>query len=115
MGYNRVDLKKAQELGISVFRVPNYSAETVSEHAVALMMGVNRRLVEAHARTASADFSLNGLQGKCINNSVVGVVGSGKIGQGFIAAVRGMGAEVIVFDKFAEENFPQTAEKFGFK
>ena len=115
MGYNRVDIKAAEEHGISVFRVFNYSAETVSEHAVSLMMAANRRLVKASARTTIADFSLNGLQGKCINDSVVGVVGAGKIGQGFIKAMKGLGARVIVFDKFAEEHFNETADKLGFE
>ncbi len=115
MGYNRVDLKAANEKGVKVFRVPNYSAETVAEHAVSLMMCVNRNLVKANGRTKKCDFTLNGLQGKCINNSTVGVVGAGKIGQCFISAVKGMGARVIVFDEFAEKHFPESAEKFGFE
>ncbi len=115
MGYNRIDLKTAKTKGIEIFRVPNYSAETVSEHAIALMMSVNRRLIQANARTSKCDFTLNGLQGKCINNSTVGVIGAGKIGQGFISAAKGMGARVIVFDEFAEKNFPDTAKKFGFE
>ncbi len=115
MGYNRVDLDAAKEFGIEVFRVPNYSAETVSEHALALMMSVNRRLIKADARTSKCDFSLNGLQGKCINNSTIGVIGSGKIGQGFIKAVKGMGAKVIVFDEFAQKNFPDTAKQLDFE
>lgn len=115
MGYNRVDLKKAHELGINVFRVPNYSAESVSEHAVSLLMSANRRIKIAQSRVAKADFSLNGLQGKAIFGSTVGVVGSGKIGQGFIKAMKGMGANVIVSDDFAQKNFPETATKLGFE
>lgn len=115
MGYNRVDLKTAEKLGINVFRVPNYSAESVSEHAVSLLMAVNRNLTTAKSRTQAYDFTLNGLQGKAIHGSTVGVVGSGKIGQGFIKAMIGMGANVLVFDEFAQANFPQTAETLGFK
>ena len=115
MGYNRVDLKAAQELGMNAYRVPNYSAESVSEHAVSLLMTLNRRLTQAHMRTTKYDFSLNGLQGKAIHGSTVGVVGAGKIGQGFIKAMIGMGAKVIVFDEFAEQHFPQTATNLGFE
>ena len=115
MGYNRVDLKTAKEIGLNAFRVPNYSAESVSEHAVSLLMSVNRRLTAANNRTTKYDFTLNGLQGKAIFGSTVGVVGSGKIGQGFIKAMKGMGANVIVFDEFAEKNFPQTATNLGFE
>ena len=115
MGYNRIDLAKAKELGISVFRVPNYSAETVSEHAFALLMAANRRIVIASKRTQNGDFSLNGLQGKCLHSSVIGVIGSGKIGQGFISIAKGCGSEVIVYDDFAKQNFPESAAKLGFK
>ena len=115
MGYNRVDLAVAKEVGINVFRVPNYSAESVSEHAVSLLMSVNRRLPLAKKRTQSYDFSLNGLQGKAIFGATVGVVSSGKIGQGFIKAMIGMGAKVVVSDSFAQEHFPETAKNLGFE
>ena len=115
MGYNRVDLAKAEELGIKVYRVPNYSAETVAEHAASLMMSLNRRLPQAKNKTMEANFDIDGLTGKCIFESTVGVVGSGQIGQRFINIVKGMGAKVIVFDDFAKANFPETADKFGFE
>ena len=115
MGYNRVDLATADKVGIKAFRVPNYSAESVSEHAVSLLMSVNRRLPLANKRTKQYDFSLNGLQGKAIFGSTVGVVGSGKIGQGFIKAMIGMGANVLVSDSYAQEHFPDTAKNLGFE
>lgn len=115
MGYNRVDLKAAAEHGIKVFRVPNYSAETVGEHAVSLLMSLNRRLPEAKRRTENWDFHLDGLTGKCLQTSTVGVVGSGKIGQTFIKIMKATGAKVVVFDEFAQANFPQTAAQLGFE
>ncbi|MCC3160967.1 MAG: NAD(P)-binding domain-containing protein [Mollicutes bacterium PWAP] len=115
MGYNRVDLAAANKCGIKVYRVDNYSAESVAEHALSLLMATNRRLIQANNRTTCADFSLNGLQGKAISGSTVGVIGSGKIGQMFIKAIKGMGANVIVFDEYCKENFPDTATKLGFE
>ena len=115
MGYNEVDLAKAQELGIEVFRVPNYSAESVAEHAAALLTTVNRHFIKTSRRTSNANFTLNGLEGNQIFDSTVGVIGSGKIGQAFIKIMKGYGANIIVYDEFAQNNFPDTATKLGFK
>ncbi|QGZ97364.1 2-hydroxyacid dehydrogenase [Mycoplasma sp. NEAQ87857] len=113
MGYNKIDLKKANELGIQVFRIFNYSAESIGEFAMADLLCLNRNLLVAHDRVKKYNFSLNGLDGRCVGNSTIGVIGSGKIGQTFIKIAKATGARVIVFDAFAQENFPQLADQLG--
>src|SRR3546814_14758158 len=49
-GYNNVDLKAANELGLSVARVPSYSPHAIAEHSVALMLSLNRKIHRAYAR-----------------------------------------------------------------
>ncbi|WP_027120899.1 2-hydroxyacid dehydrogenase [Mycoplasmopsis lipofaciens] len=115
MGYNNVDLKKAEELGIKVFRVPNYSAESIAEFATGTLMALNRNIVKAQNRVKKYNFSLNNLDGKTIIGSTVGVLGSGKIGQSFIKIMRGIGANVIVYDTYSEVHNPELANKLGFK
>ncbi|RIV16790.1 2-hydroxyacid dehydrogenase [Mycoplasmopsis gallopavonis] len=115
MGYNKIDVAKANELGIEVFRIFNYSAESIGEFAMAGLLCLNRNLIKAHDRVSKYNFSLNGLDGLCVGNSTIGVIGSGKIGQTFIKIAKATGARVIVFDAFAQENFPETADKFGFE
>ena len=114
-GYDRVDLKAAKEMGIRVFRVPSYSPEAVAEHAMTLLMALNRNIHLASNRTKIGNFSLDGLQGETIINSVIGIMGVGKIGQCFIKICKGLGAKVIVYDDFAKEKFPQNAKKFDFE
>lgn len=115
MGYNKVDLAKAAELGISVFRIPNYSAESVAEFAMGSLLSLNRKIIKANRRVLQYNFSLNGLDGLCIHGSTVGVIGAGKIGQAFIRIAKGMGAKVLVFDSFNEINYPQLAQEIGFE
>lgn len=62
-GFNNVDLEAAKELNIQVARVPAYSPEAIAEHAVGLMMTLNRRFHKAYQRTRDANFSLEGLVG----------------------------------------------------
>ncbi|QIW62641.1 2-hydroxyacid dehydrogenase [Mycoplasmopsis gallinacea] len=115
MGYNKVDIRKANELGIEVFRIFNYSAESVAEFAASLMMTLNRNIIIANDRVRDYNFSLDGLDGLCINNSTIGVVGAGKIGQCFIKIAKGFGAKVLVFDSYAAEKFPNLANELGFE
>jgi D-lactate dehydrogenase len=74
-GFNNVDLKAAEELGIEVGYVPSYSPHAVAEHAVALVMALNRRLHRAYDRVRSGDFRLDGLVGFDMNGKTVGVLG----------------------------------------
>jgi D-lactate dehydrogenase len=97
-GYNHVDLVAAERLGIPVVRVPEYSPHAVAEHAVALVLALNRKIHRAYARVREWNFSLEGLVGFDLHGKTVGVVGTGRIG--FVAATifRGFGCRVVMFD-----------------
>ncbi|KVZ42766.1 2-hydroxyacid dehydrogenase [Burkholderia ubonensis] len=94
-GFNHVDLAAAERLGITVVRVPAYSPHAVAEHAVALILALNRRLPRAVARTREGDFSLNGLLGFDLHGKTVGVIGTGIIGSVFAKIMMGFGMHVL--------------------
>ena len=98
-GFNNVDLKACQGK-LRVFRVPAYSPHAVAEHAMALLLTVNRRIHKAHNRTREFNFSLQGLTGFDLYGKTVGVIGTGKIGRVFADICRGFGMQVLAYDKF---------------
>ena len=98
-GFNNVDLKACRGK-LRVFRVPAYSPHAVAEHAMALLLTVNRRIHKAHNRTREFNFSLQGLTGFDLYGKTVGVIGTGKIGRVFADICRGFGMEVLAYDKF---------------
>ena len=98
-GFNNVDLKACQGK-LRVFRVPAYSPHAVAEHAMALLLTVNRRTHKAHIRTREFNFSLQGLTGFDLYGKTVGVIGTGKIGRVFANICRGFGMKVLAYDKF---------------
>jgi len=98
-GYNNVDFGEAFGK-IHVVRVPAYSPYAVAEHAMALLLTLNRRTHRAYLRTRDNNFSINGLTGFDLRGKTVGVVGTGKIGQIFIEICKGFGMEVIAYDPF---------------
>jgi D-lactate dehydrogenase len=106
-GFNNVDLAAATALGLQVVRVPAYSPEAVAEHAVGLMMTLNRRIHRAYQRTRDANFSLDGLTGFNMHNKTAGVVGTGKIGVAAMRILKGFGMRLLAFDPYPS---PQALE-----
>lgn len=99
-GFNNVDLQAAEELGIQVARVPAYSPEAIAEHAVGLMLTLNRRIHKAYQRTRDANFSLEGLTGFNMHGKTAGVIGTGKIGIATMRILKGFGMNILAFDPF---------------
>lgn len=97
-GFNQVDLVAAKNLGLVVARVAEYSPHAVAEHALGLILMLNRNLHRAYHRVRENDYSLNGLLGFDMVNKTVAVIGTGKIGQVFAKIVQGLGCRVIAYD-----------------
>lgn len=102
-GYNNVDFKAATGK-IHVVRVPAYSPYAVAEHAMALLLTLNRKTNKAYVRTRDFNFSLNGLVGFDLHGKTMGVVGTGKIGKVFVDICRGFGLKVIAYDPYPDKD-----------
>jgi D-lactate dehydrogenase len=107
-GYNQVDLAAARKLGIDVARVPEYSPYAVAEHAVALLLALNRKLPHAYNRVRESNFSLEGLVGFDLHGKTVGIVGTGKIGAVFAKIMAGFGCRLLAFDVNPRTDLPVT-------
>jgi D-lactate dehydrogenase len=103
-GFNNVDLAAARENKIAVARVPAYSPHAVAEHALALIMTLNRKTHKAYNRVREGNFALNRLTGFDLYGKTIGVIGTGKIGQCFAHIMLGMGCEILAFDLIANKD-----------
>ncbi len=102
-GFNNVDLEAAKANGLKVCRVAAYSPEAVAEHALALILTLNRKTHKAYNRVREQNFSLNGLLGFNLHGKKVGVIGTGNIGKAFCRIMLGMGCKVMAFDLIANK------------
>jgi D-lactate dehydrogenase len=102
-GFNHVSLEKAKELGFRIARVPAYSPFAVAEHAVALMMALNRKLLRANSRVHELNFSLDGLTGFDMNGKTAGIIGAGKIGAVVIKILYGFGCNILAVDQLEND------------
>jgi D-lactate dehydrogenase len=103
-GFNNVDLVAAKELGIAVCRVPAYSPHAVAEHAVALILALDRRTHRAYNRVREGNFALDGLMGFDLHGRTVGVVGTGRIGAIFARIMAGFGCRILAADPSVNED-----------
>lgn len=103
-GFNQVNLEKTKELKIKIANVPAYSPNAVAEHAIAMMLALNRKLITAHNRIMEQNFSLDGLVGFNMNNKIVGIIGTGKIGAVVAKILHGFGCKLIAFDHVENES-----------
>jgi D-lactate dehydrogenase len=97
-GFNHVDLEKAKQLGIKVANVPAYSPNAIAEHAVAMMMVLNRKIIEANDRVRKNNFLLNDLIGFNMKGKTVGIIGVGKIGSALANILYGFGCKILGYD-----------------
>ncbi len=105
-GFNHVDLGAAAELGLTVVRVPAYSPYAVAEHALALVLTLNRKTHRAFNRVREGNFALDGLLGFDLHGKTVGVIGTGKIGLVFARLMAGFGCRMLAFDPRPADNAP---------
>jgi len=102
-GFNNVDLEAAEKHNIKVTRVPAYSPQAVAEHALSLILTLNRKTHKAYNRIKEGNFSLHGLIGFDLHDKTVGVIGTGKIGIAFCKIMLGLGCEVLAYDVNPQE------------
>ncbi len=111
-GFNNVDLAAAKENKIAVVRVPAYSPHAVAEHALALIMTLNRKTHKAYNRVREGNFSLDRLTGFDLFDKTVGIIGTGKIGQCFARIMQGLGCKVLAFDIDVNKELEASAVKY---
>ena len=97
-GYNNVNIQAATDAGIPVVRVPAYSPAAIAEHAMALILTLNRKTHKAYNRVREGNFSLKNLIGFNLSGKTVGGIGTGEIGAAFCKVLSGFGCDVIAFD-----------------
>lgn len=97
-GTDHIDLRAAEELGIYVANIPEYSPSAIAEHCIALALALYRKLKTSFERIGNYNFNLDGQVGREINASVFGICGTGDIGLALANIVHGFGAKLLLFD-----------------
>jgi len=111
-GFNNVDVEAAHRFGLRVLRVPAYSPHAVAEHAVALVMTLNRKTHKAYNRVREGNFSIERLTGFELEGKTVGVVGTGRIGAFFARIMLGFGCTVLAYDNYPNQGLIEAGVRY---
>jgi len=108
VGVDTIDLKAAAEHGIIVSNVPDYGTNEVADHALAMMMALTRKVLQATATVKSGRWDFRLMQPvHRLQEQTLGVIGIGRIGSAMARRAHGIGMKVIACDPYvARERVP---------
>jgi D-lactate dehydrogenase len=111
-GYNNVAIEAAKTHHIKVLRVPAYSPQAIAEHAVGMILTLNRKMHKAYNQVRENNFSLQKLMGFNLYGKTIGIVGTGKIGRAFCHIMLGFGCKIIAYDIKEDEDLKQKGVQY---
>ena len=115
-GLDNVDMEAAGERGLVVCNTPGANAQSVAEHAIALLFGLRRRLHAADRHVRSGEWERAAFTGRELTRDTLGLYGFGNIAQRTAALATGMGMRVVAYDpRKPDDAFPEgvaRAERF---
>ncbi len=97
-GHNNINLKMARRFGFKVANAPDYSPHAIAEHAIALLLALNRKIIVADRQVHDYNFLQNGLTGFNLNGKTAGLIGTGKIGSVMAKILYGFGCKILAYD-----------------
>ena len=97
-GYNNINLKVAKNLGFKVANAPNYSPNAIAEHAIALLLAFNRKLILANEQVHKYNFLQSNLMGFNLEGKTIGIIGTGRIGSIMVKIMAGFGCKILLND-----------------
>ncbi|MEC9257848.1 MAG: C-terminal binding protein [Candidatus Poribacteria bacterium] len=98
IGLDNIDVVTATSLGMVVFNVPTYCLEEVSDHAMALVLAMARKVPRLNNEVKNRSWDRNvGPQMYRIRGQKLGIIGFGKIGQLIVPKAKGFGMEVLAY------------------
>ncbi|WP_318312806.1 2-hydroxyacid dehydrogenase [Flagellimonas crocea] len=98
-GHNNVSVKSAKRIGLKVAYAPEYSPHAIAEHAVGLLLALNRKLIQSNKQVHEYNFLLDDLMGFDLNGKTVGIFGTGRIGSILVKVFHAFGCNVVATDK----------------
>lgn len=108
-GYDNIDLDYCKEAGIAVCNVPAYSANSVSQVTVAMVMSLATHIPEYNRCVSSGDYTKSGIPNKLtpvfheLCGKKWGIIGYGNIGKKVGDVARALGCEIMVYKRTPED------------
>ncbi|WP_284036220.1 phosphoglycerate dehydrogenase [Neobacillus sp. 114] len=110
VGVDNIDVNAATKKGIIVINAPGANTIAATEHTLAMMLAMARKIPQAHQKTSCGEWDRNSFKGVELYKKTLGVVGMGKIGTEVAKRAKGFGMNILGFDPYLTED---RAKKLG--
>ena len=109
IGLDNIDVATATSLGMVVFNVPTYCLEEVSDHAMALVLAMARKIPRLNNEVKNRSWDRNiGPQMYRIRGQKLDIVGFGKIGKLIVPKAKGFGMEILAYSPSLTDKVAKT-------
>lgn len=106
VGYDNVDLKAAEQMGIAVCNIPDYGTEDVADHAMALMLSLLRGIEAYHKAARNGSWEWTAAPAlRRIQGLKLGIIGLGRIGTAVALRARAFGLNIGFFDPYKQDGY----------
>ncbi|MDN3019296.1 phosphoglycerate dehydrogenase [Paenibacillus sp. BSR1-1] len=110
VGVDNIDVNAATRKGIIVINAPGANTMAATEHTLAMMLSLARKIPQAHQKTAGGEWDRNSFKGVELYKKTLGVIGMGKIGTEVAKRAKAFGMNILGFDPYLTED---RAKKLG--
>lgn len=110
VGYDNIDVQKAEEKGITITNTPDVLTETTADLTFSLLMATARRIVEAAEYVKEGQWKNWApllLAGKDIHHKTIGIVGMGRIGEAVAKRATGFNMDILYHNRSRKERAEQ--------
>jgi D-3-phosphoglycerate dehydrogenase len=105
IGVDNINIKVATELGIVVSNIPDYCINEVSDHALSMILAINRMIIPDSKMVKLGKWNdvKKGSRVYRLKDATLGIIGFGRIGRRLAFKAKALGLNVIAYDPYINE------------
>jgi D-3-phosphoglycerate dehydrogenase len=105
-GMEIIDVGYAKLRGVQCFSSPEGNANAVAEHALGMLLSLNKRILKSHNEIRQGIWKRDENRGNELEGSTIGIIGFGNTGRAFAKKLMGLDMKILTYDKHSLDNIP---------